>query len=293
MVDDTAAAVALERDEIRAVVDKRSGLVIELSRGGRNVLLEGPRLQVWRAPTDNDGLRLLPRRRSVGPLSRWLELGLDRLELRLEKVSVSEDGAVEVVHKASGRERWSDARHRHVYRLLARGGLLVENEVALGPELRDLPRVGVVLVLRPGLERLEWFGRGPWECYSDRFASTVVDGFASTVTEQYVPYILPQEHGHRMDARRVSVVGDDGFGIEIEGRPTIGFSASHFTAADLYSARHTSDLEPRREVVLSLDHAQRGLGTASCGPDTAPRYRLLDSTYRFGYVLRIVDGQRR
>jgi beta-galactosidase len=74
----------------------------------------------------------------------------------------------------------------------------------------------------------------------------------------------------------------------VKGRPTIGFSASHFTAGDLYGARHTCDLEPRAEVVLSLDHAQRGLGTASCGPDTSRRHRLVARRYRFDYVLRVV-----
>ena len=90
-----------------------------------------------------------------------------------------------------------------------------------------------------------------------------------------MPYILPQEHGHHPDTRWLTLTDGAGFGLEVRGRPTIGFTASHFTAADLYAARHTCDLEPRAEVVLSLDHAQRGLGTASCGPDTAPRYRLL------------------
>jgi beta-galactosidase len=160
--------------------------------------------------------------------------------------------------------------------------------VLLGPELRDLPRVGVVLILQPGLEQLEWFGRGPWENYADRLASAVVGRFRSTVADQYVPYILPQEHGHRSGTRRLSLTDDSGFGLEVEGRPTLGFSASHFTASDLYAARHTSDLEPRPEVVLSLDHAQRGLGTASCGPDTRPPYRLTASAYRFTYVLRAV-----
>lgn len=44
----------------------------------------------------------------------------------------------------------------------------------------------------------------------------------------------------------------------------LNFSASHFTANDLYQARHTTDLQPRPEVILNLDVAQRGLGTASC-----------------------------
>jgi beta-galactosidase len=88
--------------------------------------------------------------------------------------------------------------------------------------------------------------------------------------------------------RWLSLTDRSGIGIEVEGSPTIGFSASHFTASDLYAARHTCELEPRAEVVLSLDHAQRGLGTASCGPDTSPRHRLLAPRYRFTYVLRTV-----
>ena len=108
-----------------------------------------------------------------------------------------------------------------------------------------------------------------------------------------MPYILPQEHGHRSDVRSLSLTDGDGVGLAVEGLPAIGFTASHFTAADLYTARHTSDLEPRPEVVLSLDHAQRGLGTASCGPDTAPRYRLTAASYSFSFVLRPLSSSRR
>src|SRR5262249_20708747 len=143
-----------------------------------------------------------------------------------------------------------------------------------------------VLVLRPGLERLAWDGRGPWENYPDRKASAVVGAYRSTVAEQYVPYILPQEHGHRSDVTRLALTDARGRGRAVEGGPPPGFAASHFPADDLFRARHTCDLEPRPEVILSLDHAQRGLGTASCGPDTAPRYRLVAPGYRFEYVLR-------
>ena len=275
----------LETQEVRAVIDRKTGLLAELSRDGRRALLDGPRLQLWRAPTDNDGLRLLPERES-GVLWRWLELGLDRLTLRLDDIWQSR-GGVEVVHRASGRRRWDDAIHRQRYRLLASGDLVVENEVHVGPELQDLPRVGVLFELPAGLERLDWLGLGPRENYSDRMASAIVGRFQSTVAEQYVPYILPQEHGHRGHVRRLSLTDDSGFGIEVLGQPTFGFTASHLTAGDLCGALHTSDLEPRPEVFLSLDHAQRGLGTASCGPDTLPRYQLTGPVYRFSYVLRL------
>ena len=276
--------VVLESRTMRAAITRKRGLLTELSRNGRRALLGGPRLQLWRAPTDNDGLRLLPDHDS-GVLAGWLALGLDRLAHRLESIDVRRD-RVEVVHRASGRRRWDDVLHRQVYRLVD-DELVIENDVLVGPDLRDLPRVGVLLTVPAGLERLEWFGRGPWDNYSDRKASAVVGRFASTVGDQYVPYILPQEHGHKSDVRRLSLADPTGFGLAVSGRPSIGFAASHFAASDLYGARHTCDLEPRPEIYLSLDHAQRGLGTASCGPDTDPRYRLLEPAYRFTYALRV------
>src|SRR5262249_55629932 len=150
-----------------------------------DLVVSPPRLQLWRAPTDNDGLPLVDDKH-VGPLDRWLELGLDRFELEL----VDEAPGV-LVHRAPGL-----ATHTHPYRPLPDGAVLVENVVELDGGVRDLPRVGVVLVLRPELEQLEWLGPGPWEAYADRRASALVGRYRSTVTDECVPYIAPQEHGH-------------------------------------------------------------------------------------------------
>jgi beta-galactosidase len=268
------AARAHDRFARRAPDVDADGVLRELG----DVIVDGPRLQLWRAATDNDGLRLMPQR-AAGPLPRWLELGLDRMQPRLQSVRRRE-GRVSVVQTLAG------AVHRQSFRLLGDGGVLVENEVRVAPELDDLPRVGVLLTLRPGLERLEWLGRGPWESYTDRLASTVVARHESTVADEYVPYILPQEHGHHCDVRALTLTDERDRGLTVEGRPTIGFGASHFTADDLFRARHTVDLEPRAEVFLSLDHLQRGLGTASCGPDTGKQYRIRPGLHRFAYVLR-------
>ena len=75
----------------------------------------------------------------------------------------------------------------------------------------------------------------------------------------------------------------------MNGEPTIEFSASHFSDEALYAARHTTDLQPQAEVILHLDGAHRGLGTASCGPDTLERYQLRDHDYRFTYRISAVE----
>ena len=245
------------------------------------LVLDGPRLQLWRAPTDNDGLPLVEQR-AAGPLERWRELGLDRLELELVSAQPGE-----LVHRARG-----VATHTHRYRVLESGAVLVENVVELARGVRDLPRIGITLTLRPGLEHLTWYGRGPWEAYVDRLASTIVDRFESTVSDEYVPYINPQEHGHHPETRWLTLTDSRGEGLEVRGDPMIGFGVSHFTAADLTGARHTSELEPRPEVFLSLDLAQRGLGTASCGPDTGEQYRLLESRYAFSFSLRPISSRQ-
>jgi beta-galactosidase len=184
-------------------------------------------------------------------------------------------------HAASGRERWSDATHTHAYRFHPIEGLRLSNEVVLrGRDMLDLPRIGIRLDLAAGYERLRYFGRGPWENYSDRSSSALLAVHETTVSDTYVPYVMPQEHGHRTDTRWLELsAGDDRPTLVIRGRPTVEFNASHFTAEDLYAAKHTIDLVPRPETILYLDAAHRGLGTASCGPDTLERYRLLARRY--------------
>jgi len=65
-------------------------------------------------------------------------------------------------------------------------------------------------------------------------------------------------------------------------------SATHFTADDLYRASTETELRPRQELVVHADIAHRGVGTASCGPDVLPHYRVAPGTYRFAYRLSLV-----
>jgi beta-galactosidase len=290
-----AETMTLRAGDQRAVFAKATGALIAYGKEDDNLLLQGPQLNVWRGATDNDGIKLMMEQQIYKPLARWISWGLHKMEHRLDSIRLTENDegqpVVEVVQRASGRERWDDFVHQQRYTLLPSGDLHVENAVTVDAELNDLPRVGVNLTLAPGLEELAWYGLGPWDNYNDRKAAAMVGLYRSTVDEQYVPYVMPQEHGNKSEVRWLTLTDGAGAGVRVEGEPTLEFSASHFSANDLYAARHTVDLKPRPEVLLNLDYGQRGLGTASCGPDALMHYRLTESEYRFAYRLKLIGAK--
>jgi beta-galactosidase len=239
-----------------------------------------PALSLWRAPTDND--------RIGGMADRWASLGLERLNRRL--VELRRDGPrARIVDELTTRTG-IQVQHERIVTALADGSTRVEERVEIPPELSDLPRVGTVLELGTGFEQVEWFGAGPHETYPDRKRSGLVRRWRSTVTELMTPYIRPQENGGRADVRWLELTGDGGRGIRIELDRPAQMSATHFRAEDLAAATHHEELVPRPETIVHLDEAHRGLGTASCGPDTLPQYVIRPGTYRWTWTFRPLGG---
>ena len=238
--------------------------VIDLDPGGelRHPLLSSPpRLALWRAPTDNDRLG--------GMAASWQQSGLDDLERRVQ--DIEHDGATVIV-----RSEWLAAgeaiEHRQRITPLPESGLRVEEEVVIPEHLADLPRVGTTFAVVGGFERAEWYGLGPHECYPDRRRSAMVGRWRSTVSDLFVPYIRPQEAGGRAEVRWLTLSDDAGRRVTIGMERPMQVSATHFGASQLAAATHASDLIPLSETVVHIDAAHRGLGTASCGPDTLPAF---------------------
>jgi beta-galactosidase len=139
-----------------------------------------------------------------------------------------------------------------------------------------------------GLEEVAWFGTGPHETYPDRTRSGIVAVHGSTVGEQTTPYIRPQENGGHTGVRWLALTDDTGRGLRLTMDPPAQVSATHHRAEDLATATHHEELTPRPETIMHVDGAHRGVGTASCGPDTLPAYRLGPGTYRWSWRLEPV-----
>jgi beta-galactosidase len=252
----------------RALVDDAGNLVHEL-------LAAPPTLALWRAPTDNDTYG--------GIAAPWSEAGLADLSPTVTGVERG-DGTATVrseVRTAAG----IVVQHEQRFTSRAGGATLVEETVQIPAELADVARVATVLETVPGLEQLVWFGRGPHETYPDRKRGGLIDRFSSTVTDQHTPYIRPQENGGHADVRWLELRDASGRGFRIVIDRPRQVSATHFRAADLAAATHDGDLVPRPETIIHLDAAHRGLGTASCGPDTLPEYLLGPGTYRWSWTI--------
>jgi beta-galactosidase len=261
-----------------AAVRARDGAAVEIDADGlivHELLAAPPRLSLWRAPTDND---------RIGGFGRlWRDWGLDRLERHL--VSIERAGGATLVKSEYRSPSGPVIAHEQTLGRLGDGGIEIEEVAVLPAELTDVARVGTVLEVVPGLDQLDWFGTGPHETYPDRKRGGAVGDWHSTVAEQYVPYIRPQENGGHADVRWMDLLDENARGLRIGLARPGQVSATHFRAADLAAATHDVELQPRPETIVHLDVAHRGLGTASCGPDTLPEYRIGAGTYRWTWSL--------
>ena len=263
------------------------------AQAGRNLMSTGPSLQIWRAPTDNDGIKRWSGQQHKD-LGKWLAAGLH--EIRIEPagftVKRATDGSFVLTLRTLGVVKAGTIEHRQTCTVRPDGSILMECLFRCPRSLPSLPRLGITLTLPEEYEQFQWFGRGPHENYSDRKASAAVALYTSTVSEQYVPYVMPQEHGNRTGIRWLALTNPAGSGLRLDARDRLlECSASHFTANDLFQAHHTCELTPRPEIILNVDVAQRGLGTASCGPNTRPAYTVEPGVHRFSCLWRHIAGK--
>jgi hypothetical protein len=76
----------VEGNEFRLVFDEGEGVIVSLRFQDNELVASGPRLNVWRAPTENDLSPWGDERAAI----RWREVGLDQLEERVTAVQVEQ-----------------------------------------------------------------------------------------------------------------------------------------------------------------------------------------------------------
>lgn len=259
------------------VYDARRGGFVSAAVGGMELFCQAPALSLWRAPTDNDKLVKVD----------WYASGLDSavMEAGQSSLCLTQEGRVRVCQSfAYGAKGVPPVVLGQMEYTVYPGGMVKTQVTAdKGENPPMLPRFGMEFILTPGMERLCYLGFGPHENYRDMCRSAVKGLYHSTVTEQFTPYIKPQETGNHIGTDWMTLTDQAGRGILFQGKTPFYFSTLHFTAADLEKAAYTKDLKPRAQTIAHIDWLQNGIASQSCGHDLLKPYRLDDTHLEFTF----------
>jgi beta-galactosidase len=306
-VEESDDAIAVRGEDFALGISRASGLLESLTFRGEELLLAALTPDFWRAPTDNDFGNYMHEWARV-----WRRAVDDR---RLDALRIVEagDGRVEISAEfLFGDGEGSEiARWNTRYTVWATGDIEVENAFAKAEGMPVVPRLGMNVELLRELDRVEWYGRGPFENYRDRKLAAQVGRYRNAVADHYVPYIRPQENGYKTDVRWLALSDGSDVGLLIQADERIGFGAHHnrqadftppakvaITSEDGPGARknasrvntHVDDIVPGDYVALAIDYGQMGVGgDDSWGKRTLEQYSLGEKSYRYGFRLRAFD----
>jgi beta-galactosidase/evolved beta-galactosidase subunit alpha len=255
---------------------------------GDDLIDAGPRLNFWRAPTDND-------LRKFGDRDPWARR-LDRAQHRTDSVAC-ESGTDCVTVTVTTQVGLPIHRDRYdcvyTYTIFPCGTVRLDVDgTPHGEWKHPLLKIGLQMALPDDFANVTWYGKGPGEAYPDTCQAQRVDVYESSVDELWFPYVVPQENGNRSDVRWVALTRQDGAGIRVAATPTINFSASYYEQDNITDAKHPFDLVRLDSIMLNLDHKQRGIGSASCGPDVLPQYELPAEAFAFSVTLSPLQAGR-
>jgi beta-galactosidase len=284
----SGSKVTVLHGEAEMGFDLKKGEVGPLQIAGQTVALSGPRLQVLRGYIDNEGVKGRPDhwKQPHRKIAQWTAAGLHDLKLKTVHGDAFEDG-VTLTRIYAAKSCPKAFEHEQTWRFLQDGWIELSHRVQIDSSLPDLPRLGVTLELDPSMRQMTWYGLGPEETYPDRKAGAWIGRFASTVDQQLFPYVVPQESGNHEDLRWLRVRAKGGPGLLVRSSQPFSGSLLPYTPAELNAALHPYDLPKTDRVHLNLDHRHRGLGTASCGPDTLPEYTVPPGEYRFSFLMKL------
>ncbi len=265
-------------------ISLKSGWLTDYSLNGKRLLTDPLTPNFWRAPTDNDFGQQLQRTANI-----WRTAGDD---VKLMNTEVKEIAGKGWQVTANLKLRYIDAPYSLVYWIRNDGSVQVTASMDLtGIEHPEVLRFGMKTELPESFSQVVYYGRGPWENYSDRKTSAFIGTYNCRVDDLGFDYIRPQENGARTDVRYVTF-SDGNTTLVVEGTENpICFNAKYNSDADLdpgltKKQQHPIDIDRRNNVFVNIDLKQMGVGgDNSWGAKPLKQYRLLDDKYSYSFIL--------
>ena len=303
-VTDSDEKIVIRGEQFLYEIDKNTGSFGSMKYRDAELVAGGFDFSVWRAPLANDmdpwGSGEFTRTNFTPGLGRSIEnqlrtLGLEHPGHQLGEVTIRElpDKKVRiamVIYTASP-GRGSGFEEHRTYDVSGDGAIeLTHKIIPHGNMPALLPKTGLKFLLPNEFSQLEWYGRGPFETYPDRKTGAKVGVWRSTAEDEYVPYLIPQDHGNKTDVRWLSIsnAAGQGFRVEASGE-LLNFSLHQYDTDNLTRAVYPFQLVKPKFLTLNIDYEVSGVG------ETARRqlaqYRVMPSEKVYMLKFEPISGE--
>ena len=313
-LDKAAKRANITGGNFQVVFDLNTGAIYSLKYGNQIIIKDGngPKLDAYRAPTDNDA--------GIGYHNAWFKNGLYDLQHVVKSWTCTpnkKDGTykLDFTVESQGKEgcdvnygnrdrdpescynfeknkrALTDAdlkfTSRQIYTIYKDGSIEMQSAIGANRSKVILPRIGYSMVLPSELNQYDYYGRGPVNNYNDRKTSQFIGWYHSPVAEQGIMLPKPQAQGNREEVRWCAVTNSQQQGVVFISDSTMSASALPWSQQELTLAAHPYQLPKSSGTHLHLDAKVTGLGGASCGqggPLTPDQIRSTPTT--FGFIIR-------
>ena len=271
-----------------------NGGLVSYKYAGKEMIEAIPKPNFWRAPTDNDCGNLMGMRYGQWKIA---SMYLSHKDFRkgpygpgnVPEVEVNEKTVKVTYTYLMPTTPLSECKLS--YEVFGDGRVKTTLTYESVKELGDMPEFGVIFKFNADYDRVEWYGLGATETYSDRKKGAKLGIYANKVADNMARYMVPQECGAKEEVRWAKVTDRKGRGMLFEMDEHNGpmmFSALPYTPHEMENAMHPYELPEVHYTVVRAAKGQMGIGgDDSWGARTHEEYLLkTDKKMEFSFVFK-------
>ena len=261
-----------------SVVIDDKGAITEINVNGRNILKAPLEPYFWKPENDNQEKAGFAKR--VAP---WEKVGENR---QLKSIKVSSSKGITFIKCAYTLPVGAD--YELCYSINSVGDIKVEADYR--PTQADIPLIpkfGMRMRLTSDFDKVEYYGRGPWENYPDRKLGYDIGHYTMPLADFQVDYVRPQDNGNRCDVRWLTL-SSDGCSMRIDGGQALCIRAWDYGEENL-NVKHPYELKRGDFVNLNIDLNIHGVGGADTwGKRTLPEYTIDgNKSHHYSFVISV------
>ncbi|QIA07571.1 beta-galactosidase small subunit [Draconibacterium halophilum] len=250
-------------------------MIERYEKGGEQQIISSLKPYFWRPLTDNDerGWRVQQR------IPIWENLP--------EMLNVTEMNADASSGSISVELGYQELSLKLNYTFANDGIVDVKFDLSIPDEMPEPIRVGMNMGVSADLQEMSFYGKGPFENYSDRNGAADIDIYKGTVDDFYYNYTKPQESSNHTCVRWLALTNNNS-GLMVLGETPLQTSVWPYTAENIYEAQHPTELEKADALTVNISHKMAGVGgndSWSINARPIEKYRLLKKEYSYEFRL--------